>query len=84
MDITITLKDDELDKIQLALFFMQDSVERRIYEARGVIKKTGQINKFSRTVEDKYTYDEINKDTQLLKEIGILLNKIDKAYENIF
>ncbi len=69
---------DEINIIDLALETLKNEIEMRINDARSVIRKIGEYNKYSRTMDDKYTTDEINTDLEMIKEIDKVLKKLYK------
>lgn len=69
---------DEINIIDLALETLKNEIEMRINDIRSVIRKTGEYNKYSRTMDDKYTTDEINTDLEMIKEIDKVLKKLYK------
>ncbi len=69
---------DEINIIDLALETLKNEIEMRINDVRSVIRKTGEYNKYSRTMDDKYTTDEINTDLEMIKEIDKVLKKLYK------
>lgn len=69
--------NEDMNLIISGLYSLKYDIEKRILETRKVIQLTGEINKYSRTIEDKYTYKEIQADLEIIKRIDMLLEKID-------
>ena len=69
---------DEINIMEWALESLKEEIKERIEETRKVIKETGEYNKFSRTVEDKYTTDEIREDLKTIDRINEILKKINE------
>ena len=69
---------DEINIIDWALESLKEEVEERIEKTREVIKSTGEYSEFSRTMDDKYTTDEIRGDLEIIQDINKLLKKINK------
>ena len=69
---------DEINIMDWALDSLKEKIVERIEENRAVIRSTGEYNKYSRTMDDKYTKDEINGDLEIIEEINKLLKKISR------
>ena len=69
---------DEINIIDWALESLKEEIEERIEKTREVIKSTGEYSEFSRTMDDKYTTDEIRGDLEIIQDINKLLKKINK------
>lgn len=69
---------NEINIIDWALESLKEEIEERIEKTREVIKSTGEYSEFSRTMDDKYTTDEIRGDLEIIEDINKLLKKINK------
>ncbi|MGL5634354.1 MAG: hypothetical protein ACRDDL_04755 [Sarcina sp.] len=69
---------NEINIIDWALESLKEEIEERIEKTREVIKSTGEYSEFSRTMDDKYTRDEIRGDLEIIQDINKLLKKINK------
>lgn len=69
---------NEINIIDWALESLKEEIEERIEKTREVIKSTGEYSEFSRTMDDKYTTDEIRGDLEIIQDINKLLKKINK------
>ncbi|MGL4742075.1 MAG: hypothetical protein ACRC41_14950 [Sarcina sp.] len=69
---------NEINIIDWALESLKEEIEERIEQTREVIKSTGEYSEFSRTMDDKYTTDEIRGDLEIIQDINKLLKKINK------
>ncbi|MGL5765090.1 MAG: hypothetical protein ACRCX8_05545 [Sarcina sp.] len=69
---------NEINIIDWALESLKEEIEERIEKTREVIKSTSEYSEFSRTMDDKYTTDEIRGDLEIIQDINKLLKKINK------
>lgn len=69
---------NEINIMDWALECLKMDIENRIEEAREIIQSTGEYNKYSRTLDDKYTTEEIKGDLETIDEINKILKKLNK------
>ncbi len=74
--VDIDFKEKEIDLILMSLWNYVMDLEDRIEETRSVLHKTGEINKYSRTTNDNYTFETLNTDVKTLRKVKRLISKL--------